>query len=149
MNNKKNINFYDNEYSIYFSATRNRSYKVWDKIEFLELLSQKSIISVIAPHPNQGILVARNLFSTTDIILLEVKENSRRKGIGSFLLGELFRKSLIVCSDKIILEVAINNYPAISLYTKAGFEKTGIRKNYYNICKDKKVDAIVMTKSFS
>jgi len=34
----------------------------------------------------------------------------------------------------------------LHLYKKVGFQNFGIRKNYYKILKDKKVDAILMKK---
>ena len=42
----------------------------------------------------------------------------------------------------IILEVRINNKPAISLYERLGFERVGLRKGYYS---DTGEDAILMT----
>ena len=47
---------------------------------------------------------------------------------------------------KVFLEVASNNLIALHLYKKVGFKNFGIRKNYYKILKDKKVDAILMKK---
>ena len=43
--------------------------------------------------------------------------------------------------DRIILEVASNNEPAINLYKKCGFKIINIRKKYY-----KNIDALVMEK---
>ncbi len=40
------------------------------------------------------------------------------------------------------LEVATDNTEAVALYSKMGFQKTAIRKNYYRNCGR---DALVMT----
>lgn len=70
-----------------------------------------------------------------------VNPDFRRKGLGLKLISFIFDKFR---DYKIIfLEVRISNQPAISLYTKSGFEKYFIRKNYYSDGED----AIVMKKS--
>ena len=49
--------------------------------------------------------------------------------------------------DKIVLEVAKNNVPAIQLYKSCHYVTKGKRKNYYTSPKGEKIDAIVMVKS--
>ena len=67
-------------------------------------------------------------------------------GIGFLILNELEELLLKSNCKKVFLEVASNNLIALHLYKKVGFKKFGIRKNYYKILKDKKVDAILMKK---
>jgi len=67
-------------------------------------------------------------------------------GIGFLILNELDEVLLKSNCKKIFLEVASNNLIALHLYKKVGFQNFGIRKNYYKILKDKKVDAILMKK---
>ena len=70
-------------------------------------------------------------------------------GIGFLILNELEEVLLKSNCKKIFLEVASNNLIALHLYKKVGFKNFGIRKNYYTILKDKKVDAILMEKFLS
>ncbi|MCB0284216.1 MAG: ribosomal protein S18-alanine N-acetyltransferase [Calditrichaeota bacterium] len=70
-----------------------------------------------------------------------VNPDFRRKGLGLKLISFIFDKFRDY--KTIFLEVRISNQPAISLYTKSGFEKYFIRKNYYSDGED----AIVMKKS--
>ena len=147
MSRKLNTDFYYSLYNIYYNITKNNNNKTWSKSNLINLLKQKSTICIVSKNPNQGILIARNLFLISDIILFEVKVNYRRKGVGEYLLTELFKQSLAKYAKKIILEVAEDNYPAISLYKKLGFEKNGLRKNYYDRGIDGKIDAIMMEKA--
>lgn len=70
---------------------------------------------------------------------------ARQKGVASALLDFLFRfakeKELIFIS----LEVRESNTPAISLYSKFGFKKEGVRKNFYSHPQE---NALIMTKRF-
>ena len=77
-----------------------------------------------------------------DIMNIAVKKDYRRQGIATLLLNHI----LTICKEKgikiIHLEVNEENFSAISLYQKFGFEECGRRKQYY----DNKYDAILMKK---
>ena len=77
-----------------------------------------------------------------DIMNIAVKKDYRRQGIATLLLNHI----LNICKEKNIktinLEVNEENFSAISLYQKFGFEECGRRKQYY----DNKYDAILMKK---
>lgn len=101
-----------------------------------------------------------------DITNIVVRKDMRNKGIATKLLKELLKpfndisKSETITLEinknnssaitlinnskikTITLEVNENNLPAITLYENFGFEKVGLRKNYY----DNHENAIIMTK---
>ncbi len=84
------------------------------------------------------------LMDEADIMNIVIKKDFRNQGIGSLLLEKLINlaiKSNLAC---ITLEVMEENYSAIHLYRKFGFEQTGLRKNYYH---DK--NGLIMTKKLS
>ena len=56
---------------------------------------------------------------------------------------------MTIGNNKVFLEVASNNLIAIHLYDKLGFKSFGIRKNYYSVSENKKVNAILMKKIIS
>ena len=85
-----------------------------------------------------------NLYPTQPSIQVAYTDSGR--SADQILLNELEEILLQSNCTKIFLEVASNNLTALHLYKKAGFKKFGIRKNYYKILKDKKVDAILMEK---
>lgn len=78
-----------------------------------------------------------------EITNVAVHPDYRRKGIAYLLVENLIK----ICENNnfqyINLEVRESNCKAISLYNKFGFEKVGMRKNYYN---NPKENALLMTK---
>lgn len=76
-----------------------------------------------------------------DIMRVAVLPDYRRLGIGRALLEECFSANKL---DAVFLDVRENNIPAIKLYESFGFEKIGIRKNYYS---NPTENAVMMKKS--
>lgn len=71
-----------------------------------------------------------NVSGEGQITNIAVHPDMRKKGIASEILKELI-KAAVLC-EKIFLEVRESNVAAICLYEKHGFEKCGIRKNFYH-----------------
>ena len=46
----------------------------------------------------------------------------------------------------LFIEVAVSNHAALALYVSDGFEKAGVRKNYYERCDGSREDALIMRK---
>lgn len=65
----------------------------------------------------------------------------RGKRLGEALMQQLFEVAKTMGARSMTLEVRVTNYVAQSLYQKFGFQKGGLRKNYYT---DNQEDAIVM-----
>lgn len=86
-----------------------------------------------------GIIVLPDDVEITNIV---TKKTERKKGIGKLLLDKIIEIAKTTKKEYISLEVNENNCVAINLYTKFGFEKVGIRKNYYNGIDN----AIIMTR---
>ena len=68
---------------------------------------------------------------TGNINNVGVLSEYRRMGIGYGLISELVRHSVKCGITLLTLEVRESNLSAILLYEKFGFEKVGVRKNYY------------------
>ena len=106
-----------------------------------ELKSQNSEF-VCAKIENKvvGFAGIKIVLDTADIMNIAVREDYRRQGIATLLLNNI----LDICNEKNIktinLEVNEENFSAIRLYQKFGFEENGRRKKYY----DNKFDAILM-----
>lgn len=77
-----------------------------------------------------------------DITSVAVEGNFRRMGLAQRLIAE-FEKILPENTENIFLEVRESNSPAINLYTKCGFEKLSLRKNFYS---NPRENAVVMIK---
>ena len=74
---------------------------------------------------------------------MAVHPDHRRMGIACLLINNLMRICVVNNMKFLNLEVRESNCNAISLYSKLGFEKVGLRKNYY---KNPNENAVLMTK---
>lgn len=76
-----------------------------------------------------------------EITNVAVRGEYQAQGIASSLLAELARSAVEYGVEEIFLEVRITNQSAIRLYQKFGFDRIGVRKNYYH---DPTEDAMIM-----
>ena len=83
-----------------------------------------------------------------EILLIYIDNEKRNLGYASKLLSNIHLGLNHRNLKKIYLEVASNNYKAIKLYTKNGYNKTGTRKKYYNFT-NKKIDALLYEKTIN
>ncbi len=94
----------------------------------------------ITVYKENGNLLGYCIFMTAadegEILRIAVKPDARKCGIGRKLLGGAVKIMASRGASEIFLEVRASNKDAISLYEKFGFEKTGIRKNYYENTED-------------
>ena len=88
-----------------------------------------------------GIASIYLVFGEGEIMNIAVSQKHRRKGLAFGLMSALEKEALDKNCENIILEVAVDNLSAISLYKKCGYAPVGTRKGFY-----KGVDAIIMEK---
>ena len=119
----------------------------WSEKMLLEDLKNDNTL-YIGAFVDDSILVGYigiwNLGDTADITNVAVHPQYRKMGMASMLLEKLIE----YCNEYkyITLEVRESNVPALNLYSKFGFEKVGLRKNYY---KNPTENAVLMTKTLS
>lgn len=128
-----------------------------DRVCFPKHYFPKSFIRSLLEHPSSVGLVAmcsgRIVGFTIGVVegkgmgriyTLDVLPEFRRRGIGSLLLEKLeeefARRGVVKCR----LEVMDGNVPAIRLYSKMGYRKVGVIKDYYGDS-----DGIVMEKTLT
>jgi ribosomal-protein-alanine acetyltransferase len=78
-----------------------------------------------------GFLVAHRIDGEWELENIVIATAERRKGRGSQLLKEFIAHVRTAHGNCIFLEVRESNDNARALYEKFGFEKAGVRKNYY------------------
>jgi ribosomal-protein-alanine N-acetyltransferase len=79
-----------------------------------------------------GFVTSFNLPGELEILNLAVKSEFRRQKMASSLLEDLLARFQKTRSGgSVFLDVRESNQPAITLYSKFGFEKVGVRKDYY------------------
>lgn len=77
------------------------------------------------------------------VMTLGTRTDVQRRGIGRMLLDALLDRARELRADSMLLEVRVDNEPALELYRRAGFEQLGLRKRYYQ---PENVDAWTMRK---
>jgi ribosomal-protein-alanine N-acetyltransferase len=85
-------------------------------------------------------LVAHRVDTEWELENIVVAGKARRRGVAMQLLSEFVAHARAAQSNTIFLEVRQSNQSARTLYRKAGFEETGLRKSYYS---DPSEDAIL------
>ena len=110
----------------------------------LSLLKNPNIYYIY--KKNKGFCIFSCKEKEAEIITMAILPKYQNQGIGFLILTELEGILSEISCNKVFLEVASNNLIAIHLYDKLGFKSFGIRKNYYSVSENKKVNAILMKK---
>jgi [ribosomal protein S18]-alanine N-acetyltransferase len=118
----------------------------WSRSMFAGELAKPSSLSLGA-FDEHWTLIAYLIVSRYDdawhIMNVAVHPESRRQGVASRLLDELFDLTAGGSKRGYTLEVRVSNATAIALYERLGFEARGIRRGYYT---DNREDALIMWK---
>ncbi|MBR4270580.1 MAG: tRNA (adenosine(37)-N6)-threonylcarbamoyltransferase complex dimerization subunit type 1 TsaB [Clostridia bacterium] len=93
----------------------------------------------------KGLVSTLMLGDEAEILRVVVENSVRLQGVASKMLSELFIKLKEEGCQKVFLEVNNQNYPALSLYQKLGFQEMNRREGYYG----KGEDAILMKKDIT
>ena len=86
-----------------------------------------------------GFIIMPDDIEITNIV---TRKQNRGHGIGKMLLETIMDEAKVYGKNEISLEVNAKNIIALNLYDSFGFEKVGLRTNYYKGTDD----AIIMTK---
>ena len=113
--------------------------------EFILSLLKNPNISYIYKK-NKGFCIFSCNEKEAEIITMAILPKYQNQGIGFLILTELEGILSEISCNNVFLEVASNNLIAIHLYDKLGFKSFGIRKNYYSVSENKKINAILMKK---
>jgi ribosomal-protein-alanine acetyltransferase len=79
-----------------------------------------------------GFLVAHRMNDECELENLVVSAEARRQGFGTLLLTQLLAYLRETHANRVFLEVRESNHTARAFYEKCGFERAGLRKNYYS-----------------
>jgi len=98
--------------------------KPWGKAVILLSLANDFTICFIEDY---GYIIGTSLSGEYELLRVAVLPEFRRKGYATELVGRFLEK----CKGDVFLEADENNYGAIELYKKFGFEIIAHRKDYY------------------
>jgi ribosomal-protein-alanine N-acetyltransferase len=127
-----------------------------EKVCFSDPWSEKSVASeltnplstwIVAVDGDTvvGYVGAQTCGDETDMMNVAVDPNYRRCGIARQLIEALIQQLQDRGSHSLTLEVRVTNMPAVTLNGSMGFEKVGLRKNYY---RNPKEDALILRKAW-
>lgn len=131
----REANLKDIDIIVELGLNYDKKFLIHHNIDFY--LNNPNYVVVVAEDCKKivGFVIATKIYDVVEILLIYVTEQFRKKGIATNLINSLFQNDV----EKMLLEVSVENYSAISLYKKLGFIVIGERKKYYN-----GVDALVM-----
>ena len=92
----------------------------------------------------QGFYFAQLILEQLELFNICVAKDMQGKGYGKALMLHFLQEGRSRGATEAFLEVRSSNSSAIALYEKCGFNKTGLRKNYY-VYGDSKADAVLMS----
>lgn len=105
----------------------------WSEKSFSESLTGGNALFVVAEKDGviAGYCGMYISFEEGNITNVAVAPQYRRQGIAAQIIDYILKLASEKGITKVFLEVRETNIPAISLYESFGFEKSGIRKNFY------------------
>ena len=105
----------------------------WSEKSFLESMERNDTVFLVALNGEEvaGYLGCYCVAGEGEITNVAVKSSYRRQGIGVKLLETLYEEAKVLHTQEFFLEVRESNEAAIGLYSRQGFVKEGVRKNFY------------------
>jgi ribosomal-protein-alanine N-acetyltransferase len=96
--------------------------------------------------PAAGFTLVRAAPGEEELLLIGVMPGCRGKGLGGRLLQTVLTRARARGAQRVFLEMRYNN-PAVSLYSAAGFEAIGRRRDYYRLPDGRTIDAITFARA--
>lgn len=95
----------------------------------------------VGPQPVVGYAGTWFDGDVAQVMTIGTAPEAQRHGVGRALMDALLAHSRAVGAEAVLLEVRVDNGPAIAMYEAYGFERIGVRKRYYQ---PEDVDAYTM-----
>lgn len=121
--------------------------EAWTAPQCAGLLPMPGVWLILAREGRSaaGFVLARIVADEAELLLLAVRRDRRRRGIGRMLLDRFCADASARGARRFHLEVRDGNR-AIALYREAGFEEVGRRRNYYRGYEGALFDALTLAK---
>lgn len=123
----------------------------WSADSFNQIIAERGLFYSVRTSAGKLIayLLLQNQIDLYEVMQLSVDPNYRRQGIAESLLRLATAQVAQEGSEAIFLEVRESNQSAIALYHKLGFDRVGLRKNYYPAQAGTRESALLMKKHLS
>ena len=129
------------------SAFGNRFGEAWTRSQLSGILPMTGVdLTIAADRANDEVLgfsLTRTVADESELLLIAVRPDRHRRGIGRKLLDQFFAAANSSGVRRVHLEVREGN-PATAMYSAAGFTPVGRRRNYYLGSDGQRFDAITL-----
>lgn len=122
----------------------------WNRHQCRSMLCMPSAKLLIARKNNIlcGFVISRQAADEEELLMIAVCPDHQGQGVGHQLLEHMLQAARADDVSAVFLEMRTDN-PAAKLYAKFGFNKIGLRKDYYTGPNKEKFDAITYKASFA
>ena len=112
----------------------------YSKAELSHFIKQSKSFTIVAEAGGEitgfekimgFIVVERDLRKKGRVVTIDVHPDARRSGLGTLLMNAAEERLRELKSERIILEVAVDNLPAIAFYKRHGYSIVGTIPRYY------------------
>lgn len=117
----------------------------WAQPEFESLLQN----GAFATGDAGCFALVRVILDEAELLTIATHPSQQRSGRAAAIMGDWQTKAAKRGATRAFLEVAADNTAAITLYHACGFRANGLRRGYYRTVGGRKVDAVMMARSFS
>lgn len=120
----------------------------WSEASIGHYMDQGNTIFIVAKDPAEGgklcgYCAVMRILNESELVSIAVHEDYRNMGIAREILDIAYDMARDAGVEMIHLEVRESNEAAISLYESEGFERDGLRKDFYSKPKE---NALLYTK---
>lgn len=119
----------------------------WSEDDFVRCLRQRNCIGMVAEHDERivGFMIYELHKNRLHVLNFAVRDDLRRRGIGSQMMRKLVQKLSNQRRNRIMLEVRETNLPAQLFFRASGFRAVSLLREFYD---DTPEDAYLMQYSY-
>lgn len=129
--------------------------EAWSRSDLAHLLAMPGGLGLVARIYDGGIVgldglrgvgfaICRVVCDESELLTIGVAPQHRRRGVGAALLRAGMERCLRLGARNMFLEVAVDNLGAQQLYEEHGFERVGLRPDYYQRANGARASAYTM-----
>jgi len=106
--------------------------EAWTRNQCMGVLAMPGVRLTLASVEERpaGFALTRTVLDEAELLLIAVRPDARRTGVGAALLRAVIADAQAVGAVRLHLEVRAGN-PAATLYQRHGFARIGVRAGYY------------------
>jgi ribosomal-protein-alanine N-acetyltransferase len=115
----------------------------WSEDDFIGQLRSRNVIGMVAEHDDElvGFMIYELHKNRLHLLNFAVRENCRRRGVGSEMIAKLAGKLSFERRDRIMVEVRETNVPGQLFFRDRGFRAVSVLREFYD---DTNEDAYLM-----